>query len=261
MIERWGSKRFVGGLGVTILLAAIAVLPPAAALLQSFHPAAAEGWSGGAYQYVWETYSGSLGFSMRLALFVVAASLLLGVPAAYGLVRHPFAGSRMIEQMTIVPLAIPGVSIAMAIIIGYASIRGHWLLLAAGHMLYTVAYVVRIVMNTLRNLPLQELDDAGRALGASASTRLLRIVAPLLFRPIALAALIVFAISWGEFNVSFLLATPTQLPFPAALYGTYTSNSGPVAGAATAIFLLGSLPLIIAVQMMGRQSFDYGQGA
>ncbi|MEO8216758.1 MAG: ABC transporter permease subunit [Acidobacteriota bacterium] len=261
MIERWGTKRFAAGLTLTYGLALIAVLPPLSALMQSFQPPASEGWSGSAYRYVLDTYGSSLTFSLRLALFVVVASLLLGVPAAYGLVRHPFRGSRLVEQLTVVPLAVPGISIAMAIIIGYSAQRGQWLLLAAGHMLYTVAYVVRIVMNTLRNLPLRELDDAARTLGASRLDRLRRIVAPLLAAPVALASLIVFAISWGEFNVSFLLATPTQLPFPAALYGTYTSNSGPVAAAATAIFLLGALPLIIAVQLAGRSRFDYGQGA
>jgi putative spermidine/putrescine transport system permease protein len=78
---------------------------------------------------------------------------------------------------------------------------------------------------------------------------------------VVLASLLVFAISWGEFNVSFLLATPLQMPFAAALYGTYTSNSGAVAGAATALFLLGAVPLVVGLQLIDRRRFEFGQGA
>ncbi|HEY8713355.1 MAG TPA: ABC transporter permease subunit [Thermoanaerobaculia bacterium] len=261
MIERWGRKRFAIGWTMTLVVALIAVLPPVAAVLQSVRASQAEEWSSGPYRYVIETYGGSLLFSLRLAAFVVFASLLIAVPAAYGFVRYPFPGSSTLEQLVAIPLALPGVSVAIAVIVGYASLRGNWLLLAAGQMLYTVPYAVRVVANTMRNVPLRALEDVARTLGAHGRSRFRHVIAPLLVRPMVLASLIVFALSWGEFNVSFLLATPTQMPFAAALYGTYTSNSAAVSGAATAIFLTGALPLLMALQMLERRPFDFGQGA
>jgi putative spermidine/putrescine transport system permease protein len=260
VIERWGRKRFAVGWSVTLVLALLAVLPPLAAILEAFRAPQAEPWSPGAFHYVIDTYGSSLLFSMRLASFVTLASLLIGVPAAYAFVRYPFPGSAALEQLAAIPLALPGVSVAIAVIVGYAQWRGNWLLLAAGQMLYTVPYAVRVVANTLRNVPLRALEDVARALGAHAATRLRHVVAPLLVRPVVLAALIVFALSWGEFNVSFLLATPTQMPFAAALYGTYTANSAAVSGAATAVFLTGALPLLVALQLLERRPFDFGQG-
>jgi putative spermidine/putrescine transport system permease protein len=260
VIERWGRKRFAIGWTVTLALALLAVLPPLAAVLQAFGAPRAEQWSPGAFRYILETYGSSLLFSMRLASFVALASLAIGVPAAYAFVRYPFPGSGALEQLAAVPLALPGVSVAIAVIVGYAELRGNWLLLAAAQMLYTVPYAVRVVANTLRNIPLRALEDVARALGAHAVTRLRHVTAPLLVRPVVLASLIVFALSWGEFNVSFLLATPTQMPFAAALYGTYTSSSAAVSGAATAIFLAGALPLLVALQLLERRPFDFGQG-
>jgi len=260
VIERWGRKRFAIGWTMTVVIALIAVLPPLAAVLQAFRAPQAEQWSPGSFQYVIETYGGCLLFSLRLAAFVSLASLVIGVPAAYAFALHPFRGSAAIEQLAAVPLALPGVSVAIAVIVGYAQLRGNWLLLAGGQMLYTVPYAVRVVANTLRNVPLRTLEDVARTLGAHGMVRFRHVVAPLLVRPVVLASLIVFALSWGEFNVSFLLATPTQMPFAAALYGTYTSSSGAVSGAATAIFLAGALPLLVALQLLERRPFDFGQG-
>ena len=63
-------------------------------------------------------------------------------------------------------------------------------------------------------------------------------------------SLMVFAVSWGEFNVSYLLNTPLHQTYPAALYATYTSNSFQVAGAATTIFLGGIVPALLAIQLL-----------
>lgn len=260
MIERWGRKRFALGWTMTTFLALVAVLPPIAAVMQSFRSPQAEQWTSGSYRYVLDTYGSSLTFSLRLAVCVVLALLLIAVPAAYAFVRHPFPGSSSLERLAAIPLALPGVSMAIGVMIGYANLRGNWLLLAAGQMLYTVPYAVRILTNTLRNLPLRDLENVARTLGAHAMARVRYVLLPLLVRPVVLASLMVFALSWGEFNISFLLATPQQLPFAAALYGTYTSNSGAVSGAATAIFLLGALPLLLALQLLERRPFDFGQG-
>lgn len=182
------------------------------------------------------------------------------MPAAYAFVRHPFRGSPLLEQIAIVPLTLPGVTVAIALIVASGALRGNVVVLAAGQMLYTTAYVVGVMTSALRNLTLDELDAAARTLGANRVERFRRIALPLIVHPIMVAALIAFAISWGEFNVSYLLATPLQMPFAAALYGTYVSNAPSVSGAATAIFVAGALPFLIGIQLIERRPFEFGEG-
>lgn len=260
MIERMSGPRMWVGYAATVLLAGLAVLPPLVSIAASFTPASSEQWTAGAYAYVIDTYGASLLLSLRIALLVVAASLAIAAPAAWAFVRLPFPGSHWLERLAVLPLTLPGVAVAIALIAGYSSIRGNLLLLIAAQMLYTVPYVVAVIAAALRTLPLQDLDAAARSLGASTTQRYRRIFGPLLLHPIGLAALIAFAISWGEFNVTFLLATPLQMPFSASLYGTYTSNSAAVSGAATAIFLAGALPFLIAFQLIDRRPLEHGQG-
>jgi putative spermidine/putrescine transport system permease protein len=80
------------------------------------------------------------------------------------------------------------------------------------------------------------------------------VVLPNLRHAMISGALMVFAVSWGEFNVSFLLNTPVHQTYPAALYATYTSNSFQVGSAATVIFLLVSVPALFAIQWLGGKS-------
>jgi len=260
MIERWGRRRFVWGLLLTISIAIISVAPPLFAIAESFRGATSKGWSGGSYAYVFETYGQALKISAKLAAIVVILSILIATPAAYAFVRLPFRGARLLEAMSMAPLALPGVAVAIGVMIGFSSWRSHLLLLAAAQMLYTVPYVIRIVTNALRLAELDDLHAAARTLGATATKRFVRITLPALKHPMLLAAFVVFAISWGEFNVASLLATPVQTPFPAALYATYTSNSGAVSGAATAIFLAGALPFLLALQLVEGRTFERGQG-
>ena len=80
------------------------------------------------------------------------------------------------------------------------------------------------------------------------------IVIPNLRHAMISGALMVFAVSWGEFNVSYLLNTPLNQTYPAALYATYTSNSFQVSSAATVIFLSVIIPALLAIQWLGRDS-------
>jgi ABC-type spermidine/putrescine transport system permease subunit II len=71
-------------------------------------------------------------------------------------------------------------------------------------------------------------------------------------RAVQTSLILALAVSFGEFNVTFLLATPSYGTFPTALYLTYTTNSFPVAAAATTIFLAGLAPLLVGALVLGR---------
>lgn len=228
-----------------IALAVIAIAPPLIVVARSLHA--------GAYAKVLSDYGGALLFSLKLATSVVVASLLIAVPAAYGFVRHPFRQSRFLEQFAMLPLTLPGVTVAVALIVTFGAFRGGPLVLACGQMLYTIPYVVGVMTASMRTRSLDEIGDAARTLGATSRQRFRRITLPLLRHPLMLAATIAFAISWGEFNVTYLLATPLQMPFSAALFTAYTSESLPVAGAATAIFIAGALPFLAGVEFVGER--------
>jgi putative spermidine/putrescine transport system permease protein len=208
------------------------------------------------FSYVLGIWGRALLCSAETVGAVVPLALLIGAPAAWAFRRRPFPGARLLESAALVPLAVPGVALAFALIQSAGSFSRFWLLVA-GHLAYTVPLVVKCVGNAVDTFD-PRLEAAARTLGASPWETATRLTLPLLTPALILSALLVFAVSWGEFNVSFLLAPPRLQTFPAGLYATYTTNSFPVAAAATIIFLAPVVPVLIAIQAFGGREFHRG---
>ncbi len=256
------------GIWLTALLAAVLVAP---LLVTSFGAISHSEWYGlrsegvraagtaGLFRYVLGTWGPTLLVTARLAALVVPIALLVGAPAAWAFRRLPFPGARGIEALAMTPLSFPGIALAVALLMA-ASRLPRFPLLVAGHLAYTLPLVVQTVGNALVS-ERRELELAARSLGATPSQMLRWVTLPRLAPALVLAALLAFAVSWGEFNVSFLLATPLVQTFPAGLYMAFTANSFPVAAAATIVFLLPVIPAFLAIQALGGEEFRRGQGA
>ena len=207
------------------------------------------------FRYVFDLYWRSIQFSLLLAGLSVVICIMISLPAAQVIARSRSAAAQILEEATLLPLSVPGIALSIGLIQGYAVIRGKWWLILCGHLLYTVPLMVRVLTNTLRSFDLERLQLAAQSLGANRWQRLFFIVIPNLRHSIVIGSLLVFAISWGEFNISFLLNTPLNQTYPAALYATYTGNSFAVSSAATTIFLAVIVPVLLALQWFGGREF------
>jgi len=210
----------------------------------------------GLFRYVLGLWSGALLTSLRLVGMVVPLALLIGAPAAFAFRRRPFPGSGFLEALAMTPLAIPGIALAVGLLLGGGR-TPRFSLLVAGHLAYTLPLVLKTVSNALEREG-ADLERAARSLGAGPWKTAGWVTLPRLVPGLVLSALLVFAVSWGEFNVSFLLASPIVQTFPAALYLTYTTNSFPIAAAATLIFLAPVVPAFLAIQALGGDEFRRG---
>lgn len=253
------------GIAATAVLALVLVTPIAITATGAFSHAEWYGQrsegagvetTGALFRYVLDLWSRALLRSVQVVVSVVPLALLLGAPAAWAFRRRPFPGSRLLESAALVPLSVPGVALAFSLI-QTAGGAPRFALLVAGHLAYTLPLVVKTVTNAVETLD-PCLDRVARSLGAGPWETARRVTLPLLGPALVLSSLLVFAVSWGELNVSFLLATPLLQTFPSALYLTYTTNSFPVAAAATLVFLAPVVPALIAIQLLGGEEFHRG---
>ncbi len=241
-----------------VLVAPIAVTVGGAFLDLRWYGPRSEGIAGVAasFRYVLGIWSGALLTSAKLVASVVPLALAIGAPAAFAFRRRPFPLARLLEAAALTPLSVPGIALAVGLLA--AAPRAPRLgLLVAGHLAYALPLVLKTVGNALENED-PRLEAAARSLGAGPFRTALWVTIPRLAPALVLSSLLVFAVSWGEFNVSFLLATPLRQTFPAALYMTYTTNSFPVAAAATVVFLLPVVPALLAIQALGGDEFRRG---
>jgi putative spermidine/putrescine transport system permease protein len=214
------------------------------------------------FRYVFAVYGRTMLFSLQLGMIAIVVAIVVGVPGGYALVRYRFPGRHLFEELVLIPLSLPGIAVAVAVLETYAIIRAEWYLVLIGHLLYTVPYMVQSVTGTLRSFDFVDLEMAAASLGASWWQRMCWIVLPNLRHAVVVASLLVFAISLGEFNVSFLLNTPVNQTYPAALYDTFANDSFQVACAATVIFMAVVIPVLMVLQMVGgREMQEAGQAA
>ena len=214
------------------------------------------------YKYVFDVYGHTLLLSLKLAALCIVITIVLGVFGGYGVVRYNFPGKLLLEELILVPLSLPGISVAVALIGTYGMIRGSTLIILFGHLLYTLPFMFQSVTNTLRSYNFFELERAAAGLGANWYQRLRYILLPNLKHALIIGSLLVFTISLGEFNASFLLTTPITLTLPAALYDSYTNDSFQVSSAATSIFIIVVIPVLLAIQFIGgREMHEMGQAA
>lgn len=214
------------------------------------------------YEYVFSVYGHTLLLSLQLALLSILITIVMGVLGGYALVRYDFRGKTLLEECIQLPLALPGISVAVALIGTYGMIRGSWVIILMGHLLYTLPFMLQSVTNTLRSYDFFELERAAASLGASWWQRMRYILLPNLRHALIVGSLLVFTISLGEFNASFLLTTPVTLTLPAALYDSYTNDSFQVSSAATSVFMLVVVPVLLSIQLIGgREMKEVGQAA
>lgn len=257
---------------ITFGLMAVVLLPVLVAVLGAFVNLSVIGgsqdqWRGSdafslvGFDYLFRNYGSWIGLSLRLAILSVLLCLLVAVPAGYVLVRFPFPGSKLIEELALLPLSLPGITVSIALLAAYGSARG-LLLVASGHLLYTLPFMLRVVTGTLRSFDVANMENAAQNLGANFFQRLIYIVLPNLRHAIVVGSLLVFAVSWGEFNVSYLLNSGHPQTFPAALYNTFANESIQNASAAMLIFLAVVVPAVLTIQWIGGRSLqDIEQGA
>ncbi len=89
--------------------------------------------------------------------------------------------SRAIEEIITLPLAIPGLAIALALLLtygGFTDFRRSWLFILAGHVVFTLPFMVRSVMAVFAAIDVKTLDESASSLGASPWRRFRDVIVP-----------------------------------------------------------------------------------
>jgi trehalose/maltose transport system permease protein len=138
--------------------------------------------------------------SVVVATMTVAASLGLGVFAAYSLGRVRFRG-RMLLLYTILGITMfPQVSVlsGMFELIGAMGLYNDWFGLAFSYVLFTLPFTVWVLTTFMREVP-ADIEEAALIDGASPWRVVGQILLPLVRPGLVTAGLLAFIAAWNEF--------------------------------------------------------------
>lgn len=194
--------------------------------------------------------------SLLLAVFTVAAMLVLLVPTMIWVrLRAPWAG-RMLEFFCLLPLTIP----ALVIVVGLRNVY-LWVTYILGESALTLTFVYvilvlpfayRAIDAALSSIDLQTLSEAARSLGAGWLTTVTRVVVPNIWSGILSAAFISIAVVLGEYTIASLSGYET-LQVQIVLIG---KSDGPTSVAASLATLLFGFALLLILSMVTRGRRD-----
>jgi len=240
---------------VTLFMLTPMLLSVMAGLVENYGQGLSSGLTTRWLVEVWAGYGNTVVVSLLLAAVCVGVTLLLGVPCAYALARSRSRWAHHFEELLTLPVAVPGLASALALLLAYGSVahfRQSFAFILVGHVVFTLPFMVRMVGSALRRKELVALEEAARSLGASFTQRFLGILIPAVLPSIVAACLMVFTLSMGEFNLTWMLHTPLTRTLPVGLADSYASMRIEVGSAYTLIFLIVILPVMWVLQAMGH---------
>jgi putative spermidine/putrescine transport system permease protein len=247
---------FAGQLLFTLLVAAFLVVPAILSISAGVTVNYFRGISSGVTLHwvfqVWDLYAGTILLSFVIALATLVVTLVAGVPSAYALHVRGGRLSRIVEEIITLPLAIPGLAIALALLLtyqGFSEFRRSWLFILTGHVIFTMPFMVRSVMAVFATVDIRTLDEGAASLGASPWRRFFDVIVPNALPGILAGSLMVVTLSLGEFNLTWMLHTPLTKTLPIGLADAYASMRLEVASAYTLIFFVMIIPLLVAMQL------------
>ena len=245
---------FAGQLLFTLLVAAFLIVPAFLSMLAgvtaNYFRGIASGFTLQWVIQVWDLYAETIARSLLIAVATLVVTIVVGVPAAYALNTRGGRLARVLEEVITLPLAIPGLAIALALLLTYGAFgdyRRSWLFI-------TLPFMVRAVMAVLAAIDVKTLDESAASLGAGPWRRFRDVIVPNARPGILAGALTVITLSLGEFNLTWMLHTPLTKTLPVGLADSYASMRLEVASAYTLVFFVMIIPLLIAMQLLAENA-------
>lgn len=155
-----------------------------------------------------------VGNTLRFGLLALAGATLLGGLHALGAWR---ARSRLLDLLSLLPLMVSPVSLAVGYLLAYPALSATLPLLIAAYTLLGFPLVTRSVLPALRALP-PRLTEAARSLGAGTWAAHRTVTLPLTLPALRGGAALALATVLGEFGATLVLTRPEWATLSVGLY-------------------------------------------
>ena len=210
--------------------------------------------------------------SVKFAFMATCIDVLLGILIAWIIVRSTLPGRNVIDALSMLPLAVPGLVLAFGYLAisyqlrfwfeGYRFVdlvdveKSPAALLVIAYAIRRLPYVVRSAVAGLQQTP-PDLELAARNLGASPLMTARRIMIPLIAANLVAGALLAFAFAMLEVSDSLILAQKAAYwPITKAIYELFQRlGDGPYVASALGVWamVLLTLTILLANNLLGRR--------
>jgi spermidine/putrescine transport system permease protein len=193
------------------------------------------------------------GASLVVAFASSLVATALGTMIALLMVRFDFRSKRLLVGLSVLPLIVPFVVLAVALLILFRALGVELSLTTVGlaHAMVALPFTLLIILARLVGFD-RSIEEAAMDLGASYPATLRLVVLPVIAPAIVAAWLTAFTVSFDEFALALFLAG-RQPTFPVYLYGQLRNTQAlPILIAAAVLLMLGTIALVLVAERVRR---------
>ncbi len=191
----------------------------------------------------------SLTTSILIALFTVAACLILAIPAGYALARGRLPWRGAILLAFLLPQAIPSLAVYfnVARIFYTFHLNGTVAGVVLVHTVHGLVFAVWIAAAAFAAVD-RELELAARNMGASALRGFLTVTLPLAAPGIMASAIFVFLESLDEFTGTYFVGVPDVTTLPLLMFTASVAGNYQIAAITALILLVPSVGFMLFIE-------------
>ena len=193
-----------------------------------------------------ESLRDSLLASIQIALVTMVVATAIGTLLAYGLVRARTRWGGAANVLMLVPLVTPEIVAGVSALLLFTQVGLQLSLttIVLGHITFSISYVTVVVRGRLAALG-PEIENAALDLGATRWQTFRLVTLPELWPAVLAAGLLVFALSFDDFVMSFFTTGESPQPLPVRIWSAIRFGVTPTINA------IGSFMLAISVLSIG----------
>jgi len=173
-----------------------------------------------------------------------AVSTLLGTGLGYGLSRYDFPGKRLFSFLMYIPVVIPDIVMAVAMLMFYSLVR-QWLglfelgmtTMVLAHVTFQIPFVAIVVRSRMVGMD-PAIEEAAHDLGASSLQTFLHVTLPMILPAVVAGGMLAFTLSLDDFVVSFFTTGPGASTLPILIYASVKRGITPDINALSSLIIL-----------------------
>lgn len=197
----------------------------------------------------------SLMVSLQVGGICTLIAVVLGVPAAFALVRHAVPAKALINALLLAALITPPIVMAIALYLFLLpmGLLNSVLVLGAVHAVSGVPFVVINVAASLKGFD-RTLERAAIIHGATPLGAIRQVTLPVIAPAIVIGAIFAFLQSTQELLVAMFLMGTIRKPFAVKLWEGVRESVDPTIAAASSVFVLLAVLAFISAALLNQYS-------
>ena len=196
--------------------------------------------------------------TLIVGVFSTLIATMVGSLLGYGLNRFRFPGKPAFQWFLYVPVFLPDIVMAAAMLLFYSLLRkclggpdfGLGTMILA-HVTFQIPFVAIVVRARLVGLD-PALEEAARDLGANEWQTFRWVTLPLIAPGIVAGAMLAFTLSLDDFVVSFFTSGPGSTTLPILIYSSVKRGLTPDINALSTLIVLASIAGTLGITWLQR---------